>query len=63
MGDSEVSPAPKKAKTGEIKNGAECVGYNADEYFAKVRPDRESRCTWTQDSCPKESPHLHDDNM
>lgn len=37
-------------------------GCDADAYFAKVRPDRESRCTWTVDSCPKESPHLHDDN-
>lgn len=46
-----------------MENGTELVGYDIDEYFAKVRPDRESRCTWTQDSCQKDSPHLHNDNM
>lgn len=49
--------------TEEMENGTELVGYDIDEYFAKVRPDRESRCTWTQDSCQKDSPHLHNDNM
>lgn len=62
MGDSELIQASKKAKTEVITNGVECPGYNADEYFAEVRPDRKSLCTWSKDSCPKESPHLHDDN-
>lgn len=39
------------------------IDYNADAYFAKFRPDRESRCTWTKDSCPKDSPHHHNENM
>lgn len=51
----------KKAKI-ETNNGNDTNEFDADAYFAKYRPDRESRCTWTKDSCPKESPHIHNDN-
>lgn len=51
----------KKAKV-ETSNVNDANGLDADAYFAKFRPDRESRCTWTKDSCPKESPHMHNDN-
>lgn len=51
----------KKAKL-ETSNGNDTNELDADAYFAKFRPDRESRCTWTKDSCPKESPHIHNDN-
>lgn len=63
MADQEVVVA-KRAKAEEVSNEDAPVAYaDADAYFAKFRPDRESRCTWTKDSCPKDSPHLHDDNV
>jgi cystathionine beta-synthase len=60
MADPAVVLA-KKAKIEEGKIG--CTGYDLDEHFAKFRPDKDSRCTWTKDSCPKDSPHIHNDNM
>lgn len=39
------------------------LNYDENAYFAKFRPDQESRCTWTKDTCPKDSPHHHDENM
>lgn len=62
MADSVVIVS-EKSKAEEIYNGAELVGYDMDQYFAKVRPDRQSQCSWTQDLCPNDSPHLHNDNM
>lgn len=62
MADQEVVVA-KRAKAEDVSNEDAPVAYDADTYFAKFRPDRESRCTWTKDSCPKDSPHLHDDNV
>lgn len=61
--DDQTAILTKKAKVDENNLGNINALYNADEFFAKFRPDKESRCTWTKDSCPKESPHLHDENM
>lgn len=52
----------KKAKTEEIKTEVNGTGYDLDAYFAKSRPDKSSRCTWTKDS-RLISPHIHNDNM
>lgn len=59
MADSTEVLAKKSKTDNGAGTGSE---YDADAYFAQVRPDRESRCTWTKDSCPKDSPHLHNDN-
>lgn len=62
MADPAVVLAKKaKFEDGKIENC--CVGYDLDAHFAEFRPDKDSRCTWTKDSCPKDSPHIHNDNM
>lgn len=61
--DDQTAILAKKAKVDGNNIGNGDVVYDADAFFAKFRPDKESRCTWTKDSCPKESPHLHDDNL
>jgi len=62
MADPAVVLA-KKAKIEEekIKDGS--VGYDIDAYFDKCRPDKDSKCTWTKDSCAKDSPHIHNENV
>jgi len=62
MADPAVVLA-KKAKIEEvkIKNGSN--GYDIDAYFDEFRPDKVSRCTWTKDSCAKDSPHIHNENV
>lgn len=62
MADPAVVAA-KKAKTQGNDSGDGIKDYDIDTYFAKFRPDRESKCTWTKDSCPKDSPHHHEDNL
>jgi len=62
MADPAVVLA-KKAKIEEVKIKNDCNGYDIDGYFEKFRPDKDSRCTWTKDSCAKDSPHIHNENV
>jgi len=62
MADPAVVLA-KKAKLEEVKIKDGAIGYDIDGYFEEFRPDKVSRCTWTKDSCPKDSPHIHNENV
>lgn len=58
------STAVTKAKNiDKIEIGSSSIDYDVNEYFEKFRPDQKSKCTWTKDACPKDSPHHHDENM
>lgn len=46
----------------EVAKKAKTTEFDSDAYFAKFRPDRESRCTWTRDSSVDRSPHTHSSN-
>jgi len=61
MADPAVVLA-KKAKIEEVKI-KDGIGYDIDAYFEKCRPDKGSRCTWTKDSCAKDNPHIHSENV
>ncbi|XP_022163172.1 cystathionine beta-synthase [Myzus persicae] len=62
MADPAVVLA-KKAKIEEGKIKDDCISYDIDAYFEKCRPDKGSKCTWTKDSCAKDSPHIHNENV
>lgn len=62
MADQVDEVAIKKAKTDEPINEEVSDNSVSDAYFAKFRPDRESRCTWDRNATVKESPHEHNDN-
>jgi len=58
-----ADPAVVLAKKAKIEEAKIKEDYDLDAYFEKYRPDKGSQCTWTKDSCAKDSPHIHNDNM
>jgi len=52
-----------KEKVEEVKIKDGCIRYDIDAYFEKFRPDKDSKCTWTKDSCAKDTPHIHNENV
>jgi len=62
MADPAVGLA-KKAEIEDVKSKDGCFGYDIDAYFEKFRPDKGGQCTWTKDSCAKDTPHIHNENV